>query len=344
MGPQRTILVVDDEDKNRRVMEAMLAPLGHKTLLAQNGKEALDMASNKAIDLILLDVMMPGINGFEVAVRLKQDERTSIIPIVMVTSLRDREYRVRALEVGVDDFLSKPADSAEVTARVRSLLKVKAYNDHMRNYQHELEFEVSARTKELAATFEKLKAASLETISRLASAAEYKDEDTGEHIIRMSHFSAAIARQMGQPSDWVERLLYAAPMHDIGKIGIPDQILLKPGKLDANEWITMKTHSVIGAEILKGSDSDFIQLGEQVALAHHEKWDGSGYPQGLAGADIPLSGRIVAIADTFDALTSKRPYKEPFTVEKSLSIIKDGRGAHFDPMWLMLSWQLLTRF
>ena len=211
------------------------------------------------------------------------------------------------------------------------MLKVKAYNDLMSNYQKELESEVTGRTEELKHAFEKIKAASLETIYRLSMAAEYKDKETGAHIKRMSLYSAAVTRRMGLTESTIETILYAAPMHDLGKIGIPDLILMKPAKLDPVEWEIMKQHTVIGAKILQGSDAEFIRLGETIALSHHEKWDGSGYPNSLKGIEIPITGRITAIADVFDALTSKRPYKEPFSVEKSLAIIREGRGSHFDP-------------
>jgi putative two-component system response regulator len=331
MGGKKKILVVDDEERNLRLMEAMLIPLGYEVSLARDGEAALGMVKNISPDLILLDIMMPKINGFEVARRLKADDETRIIPIVMATSLREVEDRVNALEAGADDFLSKPVDKTELRARVNSLLKVKTYNDHMRNYQKELEAEVAKRTEELRKAFETIKTASLDTIYRLSRASEYKDEDTGAHIKRMSNYSAAVARQMGLNKETVETILYAAPMHDAGKIGIPDKILLKPGKLDAEEWEIMKQHTIIGGSILSGSDSGFIKLAEVITLTHHEKWDGSGYPNGLRGTAIPLAGRIAAIADVFDALISRRPYKEPFPLEKSFAIIREGRGSHFDP-------------
>lgn len=331
MEEKKKILVVDDEKRNLRLMEAMLIPLGHEVSLASDGEAALGMVKNISPDLILLDIMMPKMDGFEVAKRLKADDETRTIPIVMVTSLRETEDRVKALEAGADDFLSKPVDKTELRARVNSLLKVKAYNDHMRNYQKELEAEVAKRTEELRHAFEKIKVASLDTIYRLSRAAEYKDEDTGAHILRMSNYSAIVARTMGLTEQTVESILYAAPMHDIGKIGIPDKILLKPAKLDPDEWVIMRQHTIFGGKILEGSDTGFIRLGEMAALTHHEKWDGKGYPKGLKGKEIPLVGRIVAIADVFDALTSKRPYKEPFSLEKSYEIIKEDRGTHFDP-------------
>ena len=325
------ILVVDDEDLNLRLMEALLIPLGYEVSLARDGEEALKKVKELTPDLILLDIMMPLMDGFEVAKQLKADEDTRVIPIVMVTALNDVEDRVKALEAGADDFLAKPVDKVEVRARVKSLLKVKAYNDHMRDYQEELEREVTRQTRQLREAFKRTKEASLDTIHRLSRAAEYRDEDTGGHIQRMSNYSAAIARKIGMTKEEVETILYAAPMHDVGKIGIPDKILLKPGKLDREEWQIMMDHAIIGGKILEGSDSEVLALAEVIAFSHHEKWDGSGYPKGLAHDEIPIAGRITAIADVFDALTSRRPYKEPFSLEKTFAIIKEGRGNHFDP-------------
>ncbi len=331
MQKKNTILVVDDEDTNLRLMEAMLLPMGYEVTTAPDGEKALKSAQEIQPDLILLDIMMPKIDGFEVARRLRQEEKTRTTPIVMVTGLNDVEDRVKALEAGADDFLAKPVDMMELKARVQSLLKVKAYNDHMRDYQKKLEAEVEKRTEQLKHAFEEIKKYSLDSIYRLSKAAEYKDEETASHIERMSYYSAAIARKMGLDEDTVESILYAAPMHDIGKIGIPDQILLKQGGLDPEEWEIMKKHTNIGGSILEGSDAGFIKLAEIIALTHHEKWDGSGYPKGLEGEEIPLTGRIVAVADVFDALTSKRPYKEALSAEDSFSIISDLKGSHFDP-------------
>jgi putative two-component system response regulator len=254
-----------------------------------------------------------------------------LLPIILVTALRETEDRVKGIEAGCDDFISKPVDHMELLARVRSLLKIKAYNDLRSNYQKELESEVNKRTEELKHASDRLKLASLDTIYRLSIASEYKDPDTGAHIKRMSHYCAAIARRLGLNENTVIAILHAAPMHDIGKIGIPDRILAKPDKLDPIEQDIMKLHTVIGAKILSRSDEEFIKLGGTIALSHHEKWDGSGYPNGLKGTVIPISGRIAAIADVFDALTSRRPYKEPFSLEKSLVIIKSWRGNYFDP-------------
>ena len=201
----------------------------------------------------------------------------------------------------------------------------------LNNYRKELVSEVTGRTEELNQALERVKAASLDTIYRLSMTAEYKDEVTGAHIKRMSRYSAAVARRMGLDESTIETILYATPMHDVGKIGIPDRILMKPAKLDPVEWEIMKLHTVIGAKILTGSDSEFIRLGEIIALTHHEKWDGSGYPNGLKGIEIPIAGRITATADVFDALTSKRPYQEPLSVEKALVIVWEKSGKHFDP-------------
>ena len=326
------ILVVDDQPQNIELLEAHLVPQGYKVIKAVNGEEALKILSCNPIDLILLDVMMPGMDGFEVTRRVRQDKAHKLIPIILVTALRETEDRVKGIDAGCDDFISKPFEKIELLARVRSLLKIKAYNDLMSNYQKELESEVAKKTAELRKAFDQIKSASLETIYRLSKAAEYKDKDTGAHIQRMSYYAVAVAKKMGLSEIEVENLLYAAPMHDIGKIGIPDRILLKPGKLNDEEWVIMRQHTVFGSKILEGSDAEFVKLGAIIALSHHEKWDGSGYPKGLKGNEIPLSARIVAIADVFDALTSHRPYrKESFSNKKSFSMIKERIGSHFDP-------------
>jgi cyclic di-GMP phosphodiesterase len=326
------ILIVDDERSNQMLMEAILLPLGYKILMAGDGIEAVEMARENTPDLILMDIMMPRMNGFDATKKLKDAEDTNIIPIVMVTALRDVEDRIRALEAGADDFLSKPIDKTELRARVQSLLKVKSYNDYMRNHQAELENAVVTRTLQLQKAFEQVKTASLESIFRLTRASEYKDEDTGAHIMRISHYAKVVAIKMGLNDQDVESILYASPMHDVGKIGIPDRVLLKPGKLEPEEWQTMIKHTTIGKKILENSSTDFIKRAEEIAISHHEKWDGSGYPNGLRGEDIPLSGRIIAVVDVFDALTSSRPYrKEPFPLEKVFTILEEGRENHFDP-------------
>lgn len=330
MSNSRRILIVDDDAMNRKLLAIALSRLGHQVDQAGDGLEALEMVSHSAPDLILLDIDMPRLNGYETAQRLKKDPETSTIPILVVSSLWDVADRVKAIDAGADDFLSKPVDQTELKARVRSLLKVKAYNDHMLRYQKKLELDVNKRTEELSQAYEKIKEVSLDTIFRLSQAAEYKDEDTGNHIVRISYYSKRLAEYISMSLDEIEAITHAAPMHDVGKIGIPDNILLKPGKLDDREWDIMKTHSLIGGKILAGSDSDVISMAETISMTHHEKWDGSGYPNGLKGEEIPMVGRITAIVDVFDALTSKRPYKEAFSIGKSMAIIKDMGEKHFD--------------
>ncbi len=331
MNIKPTILVVDDVEKNLRLFEAYLVPEGYNVIVAHDGAEGIEKVKEHDPDVILLDVMMPKMNGFEVAKYLKENDETKIIPIVMVTALNQVKDRIKALEAGTDDFLSKPVDNTELQARIKSLVKIKAYNVHMRNYQKELEKEVAERTAQLNKAFKKIKAASLEIIYGLTHAAEFKDVDTGAHILRMSNYAAAITRKSGKNDQVVESILYAAPMHDVGKIGIPDKVLLKTGKLNAEEWEIMKQHTIIGGKILEDSITGFAKLGRMIAINHHEKWDGSGYPNGLKGKEIPFLAAATSVADVFDALTSKRPYKEPFSVEKSLRIIKEYSGKHFDP-------------
>ncbi len=327
------VLAVDDNDVNLMLIEAILTSTGTEVVLAHSGEEALAKAAQLDPDVILLDVMMPGIDGFETARRLKSDPATSLIPVVMVTALDEVQDRIRALEAGADDFLAKPVEIGELRARVKTLVQVKAYHEHMRDYQKKLEAEVEAKTRSLREATERIREAALETIMRLSAAAEYRDEETGLHIQRMSLYAAAIARRLGLPEERVRLIQAAAPMHDIGKIGIPDRILLKPGPLDDGEWAVMRQHPRIGAGILDHSDAAVIRLGEVIARCHHEKWDGSGYPRGLKGEEIPLEGRIVAVADVFDALTSSRPYRlEPFSpLDKVHAMMIEGRGKHFDP-------------
>lgn len=325
------ILVVDDDNSMQKLYDRLLTQLGHEVFGACDGSQALEMLAQVNPDLILMDADMPVMNGFETAEKIKSDEQTRTIPIIMITGLNDSAHRIKALDVGVDDFLAKPPERAEIIATIRSQLKVKAYNDSVKNYQRTLEQAVSIRTDQLNNALTQLKESSLEIIFRLSSASEYRDEDTGAHIQRMSSYAAAIATRMGLGHKTVEAILHAAPMHDIGKIGIPDNILLKPGKLTDAEWLVMKEHPRIGARILSGSKIPLVRMAEVIALTHHERWDGSGYPQGLKGKKIPLAGRIVAVADVFDALTSKRPYKPAFETDKSLEIIKSESGRHFDP-------------
>ena len=325
------ILVVDDQDLNLRIIEAILVPMSYAVFFARDGLEALEMTKSISPDLILLDVMMPKLNGFDVTRKLKMEEETRGIPIVIVTSLSDVEDRVKALDYGADDFLSKPVEKTELQARVKSLLKVKAYNDHLQQYQENLEKEVAAKTVKLKDALEQVTAATLDTIFCLSRAAECKDEETGNHIQRVSEFAALVATKMGLNKEATHRIRYAAPLHDIGKIGVPENILLKPGELNPAEWEIMKLHTVIGGRILEKSETDYLKVGEIIALTHHEKWNGEGYPKGLRAKEIPIEGRITAIADVFDALTSKRPYRRPISLDEAFKYIAKKKGIHFDP-------------
>ena len=288
MKSKPVILIVDDQPQNIELLEAYLLQKEYDLISVSNGQSALDSINDNQVDLVLLDVMMPDMDGFEVTRRIRNNPKSCQLPVILITALQEKEDRVKGIDAGCDDFISKPIDKTELLARVRSLLIVKAYNDLMINFQNDLKSEVVIKTAELSQAVEKLKTTALDTIYRLSMAAEYKDESTGNHIKRIGRYCAAIARQLNIKADIVEMLLYAAPMHDLGKIGIPDQILLKSAKLDELEWAIMKQHTVIGAEILKGSDAEFIIMAEEIARSHHEKWDGSGYPNQLKGTAIPI--------------------------------------------------------
>lgn len=331
------ILVVDDELINRKVLEGLLKSFGHDCVCADSGPAALAQLDH-SVDLVLLDIMMPGMDGFSVARAIRATPDFADLPIVMVTALSAREDRLKAVQAGANDFIAKPIDSTELGVRITSLLRMKRYRDTVKDYQLHLEQMVSEKTGALRHALEALERARkatlqahMETIRKLSAAAEYKDEDTASHIQRMSSYCALIAAGRGMDEEQVDLILNSSPMHDIGKMGIPDAILLKPGKLTEEEWVVMRRHTLIGASILKGGSSKYLEAGAEIALTHHEKWDGTGYPNGLAGTDIPLSGRICAIADVFDALTTKRPYKDAYTNEKALEIMAAGRGTHFDP-------------
>ena len=327
---ERKILVVDDEDLNRYLLINMLTKLGHAGTPAASAMEALQTLDT-SFDLILSDVMMPQMDGFEMVRRIRATPELRDIPVIMVTALSDQDARLRAVEAGANDFIAKPVDFFELKVRTGSLLKQKDQQDEIKAYQKDLSEMVDIKTQELRRAMEDLDRAHQNTIHHLAAAAEFRDDNTAAHIRRMSSYSGLIAQKMGLPDQRVSLILTASPMHDVGKIGIPDNILLKNGKLNPREWEIMKTHTTIGGRILSGGASEYMIMGAEIALSHHEKWDGSGYPQGLRGRGIPLAGRICAVADVFDALTSKRPYKDAFSVEKSMNIMKEGRGTHFDP-------------
>lgn len=338
------ILLVDDDELNLTLLESILTRFGYDLFRAYDGEEAVAEALRIEPDLILMDVMMPKINGFEALRALKNDDRTKIIPVIIVTSLHDVEAKVCALEAGAEDFVAKPIEKLELMARVKSLLKVKAYNDFMLNYQKLLEQEVENKTRILQNTVDELNSSYLETIYLLSRVSEFRDELTGGHINRVSAYSALLARNLGLTEQEVFNIRHSSVMHDIGKIAIPDSILLKPGKLNTAEWRIMQQHTIIGEKLLKGCRNTFVNLSAEIALTHHEKWDGTGYPYGLKREQIPLSGRIVALADVYDALISNRPYKAPFTAAQAEDIIRRNSGSHFDPAVVRAFWQSRDEF
>jgi len=337
MGHPHRILIVDDEDYIRHLLATLVQSLGHEPEIALDGWEALAKVKLD-IDLVLLDLNMPGMDGFEVARRIREDPDVGDVPLMMVTGFSSQEDRLRAVEAGANDFIAKPVDPTELRVRMASLLKIKEQQDALQRHRAELQATVEKQTRTLRQALEEMtqaqrqaREAHLDTIHRLARAAEYKDEDTVAHIERMSRFCELLAQSLHWPPGEVEIIRHASSMHDVGKIGIPDSILLKPGQLTEEEWDIIKEHTVIGAHLLHGSPSELLQAGEVIALSHHEKWNGSGYPQGLAQEEIPLLGRISALADVFDALTTDRPYRPALSNEQALEIIRQGRGTHFDP-------------
>ncbi|MFV0448212.1 MAG: HD-GYP domain-containing protein [Vibrio sp.] len=311
-----TILVVDDTPDNIDILVGILGS-DYKVKIAINGQKALALAAKTAPDLILLDVMMPDMNGYEVCQRLKQDPLTRHIPVIFVTALAETADETQGFEIGGVDYITKPVSASVVKARVKTHIT-------LQNQKRLLKEEVRKQTKDLEET-------RFEIIRRLGRAAEYKDNETGLHVVRVSHYAKILAKQMGLSEQYCEIIYYAAAMHDVGKIGTPDAVLRKPGKLDDQEWETMQQHAAIGAEIIGRHNDPLLQMSYNIALTHHEKWNGSGYPNGMQGEEIPLEGRIVAIADVFDALTSKRPYKKAWKIDDAIGLIISEAGRHFDP-------------
>jgi len=311
------VLVVDDTPDNIDVLCEVLRS-DYKVKVASNGEKAIKIAySYPQPDIILLDIMMPGTDGYEVCKVLKSDPATSRIPIIFVTAKMEVEDEIKGFELGAVDYITKPVSPPIVRSRIKTQLAL--YNQN-----RELDRKVRESTQELNET-------RLAIIQKLGRAAEYKDNETGMHVIRMSHYSRIIAAALNISDEWTNLVFNAAPMHDIGKIGIADNILLKPGKLDSDEWQEMQHHAEYGADIIGENKSEILKMAREIATSHHEKWDGNGYPKGLSGEQIPLVSRIIAIADVFDALTSVRPYKQAWSVEDSVALIKENAGSHFDP-------------
>ncbi len=323
---EATILIVDDQSTNIILLESMLKAAGYQNVHSTtNSGSVLELYKTLKPDLILLDIRMPEVDGFQVMGQLKVAKRQDeYLPILVLSAEQDQEIRHRALDSGAKDFLNKPFDRNEVLVRIRNILETNLLHKEIRRHNAELEDRVRERTQELRET-------QREIVQRLGRAAEFRDTDTGAHISRMSRYAAMLGRAAGLSQEECELILLAMPMHDVGKIGIPDSILLKPDKLTPAEWEVMKTHTVLGAQLLSGSQSPLLQMAEIVALTHHEKWDGTGYPNKLVGEDIPLPGRLCAVCDVFDALTSSRPYKEAWPVDTALDELRNLSGTHLDP-------------
>lgn len=328
-GSTVPIVVLDDDESLRRAVRRQLERRGHVVLEAASVAEAKTVLGDLDGALVLCDIDLPGESGLTLVqdVRNRQPE----IAVVMVTGVDDPEVASAAVERGAYGYVIKPFETNELVISVLNALRRRELEISHRRTEADLAAVIDERTAELQQAFSQLSAAHEETVRRLAWAAEYRDPETGNHLDRMSRYAAILARQVGLPDDEVELILKAAPMHDIGKVGIVDAVLCKPGKFDADDRAAMEQHPEIGHRILAGSTSPLLQLAALVALTHHERWDGSGYPFGLTGDEIPLAGRIVAIADVFDALSSRRRYKDPIDVERAFEMLLEDAGRHFDP-------------
>jgi putative two-component system response regulator len=341
------IMIVDDEVFNIKVVQKHLSLAGYKNFITSSDpRPVMEIIAKNLPDVILLDIMMPEVSGLDIIKQLHENPALSYIPVIVLTAADNEEIRLEALELGATDFLSKPVNLAELVVRVRNALVVKAHHDHLKHYAEDLSREIRQRTAELAAS-------RLELIHCLARTAEFRDNETGRHVIRVGRYAEVIARKLNLDERTIELIAHAAPLHDMGKVGIPDGILLKPNALtpeefeimqkhsvygkytfepmSQEEWQVFKSHTFFGEMIMDIESSPLITMASKIALTHHEKWDGSGYPLGLAGEDIPLGGRITAVADVFDALSSRRPYKPPLPMNRCFEIMQEGRGSHFDP-------------
>ena len=319
------ILIVDDQKLHALFLQKVLDKEGYRNIACENDPlKAVAKFKEFDPDLVVLDLVMPQMDGFQVMARLNDFRKDSYMPILAISPDADSEIRLRALQSGATDILIHPYEVIEAMFRIRNMIEMRILHLQLQNQNKVLELRVQERTKELREN-------QLDIIRRLAQAAEFRDTDTGVHIIRMSQYCAKLAEALGMSDAECELILNASPLHDIGKIGISDSILKKPGKLTAEEYDIMKTHTTIGAKLLSGSTSPMMKLAQKIALTHHEKWDGSGYPHQIKGDQIPFTGQICSVCDVFDALTSHRPYKEAWTVEQAVAEMIKGKGSHFNP-------------
>lgn len=339
-----TILVVDDNDLNRDLLTRRLVKEKYEVIVAEDGHRALEELQSNNVDLVLLDIMMPEMDGYEVLEQMKADEGMMHIPVIMITAVDELESTVKCIELGAEDYLPKPFNPVLLRARIGASLEKKRLSDMEQEYREQIEQHNIVLSDRVRAQVQEIAQTQLGAIFAMSKLAESRDPETGEHLDRMREYCRVLATQMKSLDkyadiidiDFIDNIYAASPLHDIGKVGVPDAVLTKPGKLDDNEWIIMKTHPIVGAETLREVDRQhpgnaFVKTGIEIAEAHHEKWNGTGYPFGLSGEKIPLVARILALGDVYDALTSRRCYKQAFSPEKSRKIIVNDRQVHFDP-------------
>ena len=339
-----TLLIVDDNEMNRDLLLRRLGNSGYQLAAAENGKEALEKMRQQSFDLVLLDIMMPVMDGYETLEVMQKDEVLQRIPVIMITALDDVDCAVRCIEMGAVDYVTKPFNPVLLKARVGASLERKRLSDQEQRHREEIEGSNKDLSDEVRAKIREISESQLAAIFAMSKLAESRDPETGEHLERMREYCRLLSEQLSRmpryrsiiDREFVENIYAASPLHDIGKVGIEDRVLLKPGSLTDDEWVLMKQHPIIGAETLREVDRQhpgnaFIHTGIEIAEGHHEKWNGTGYPYGRSGEEIPLVARILALGDVYDALTSKRCYKDAFSHEKSRSIIQEGSGSHFDP-------------